>query len=65
MRGTGLGTALVRHCEQAAQTRGCTRLYLCSTTAVGLYRALGWHAIADEPYGNENVTILAKDLTAA
>jgi len=62
LRGRGLGTTLVRHCEQAGKARGFDRLYLYTTTAAGLYLNLGWHEIARERYGAEDVTTLAKNL---
>jgi GNAT superfamily N-acetyltransferase len=63
-RGHGTGGMLVRHAEARAHAMGVQWLYLYSTTAVGLYRRLGWRAIFQQFYAGALVTVMGKDLTA-
>lgn len=48
-RGTGLGIALVRHCEALAHGLGVERLYLYTAGQEPFYRKLGWHDVATVP----------------
>jgi GNAT superfamily N-acetyltransferase len=60
-RGKGIASALVRHAVGQAATMGVTRLYLYTESARGLYEKLGWHAIAEDHYEGQPVTIMAID----
>jgi GNAT superfamily N-acetyltransferase len=61
-RGNGIASALVRHAVQQAAMMGIARLYLYTEAARGLYEKLGWHAIAEDHYEGQTVTIMAIDL---
>jgi len=61
-RRQGIASALVRHAVRSAAGMGVLRLYPYSGPARGLYERLGWHAIADEEYEGQPVTITAIDL---
>ena len=63
LRGLGIATALVRHCEQTAARLGVKRVYLYTTTAIGLYAKTGWRPFTQDRYGSDVVTIMARDLT--
>jgi len=57
-RGRGIGSALVRRCEQEAWTAGVDRLYLHTSTAKALYERSGWLTLAEEDYEGERVTVM-------
>ncbi|MGW2254245.1 GNAT family N-acetyltransferase [Kitasatospora sp. NPDC001660] len=67
LRGTGLGTELLRRAEHEARTRGCRAavLYTISFQAPDFYRKLGWQLMGEvpcDPPGTSRV-FLTKDLT--
>ena len=55
-RGTGVGRALIEAAFERARRRGCARIQLdtneTNTSAVGLYRSLGFESFADPPGGD-------------
>lgn len=59
-RGQGIGTALVRRCEDEAWATGASRLYLYTSTAKRFYARLGWSTFAEDVYEGEPVTIMAR-----
>jgi GNAT superfamily N-acetyltransferase len=62
-RRQGIASALVRHAVREAAAMGVARLYLFTESARGLYERLGWHAIAEEAYEGQAVTIMAVTTT--
>lgn len=64
-RRLGIATQLVEACEAGALRLGIARVYLYSSTARLLHERLGWKRLADDVYGGEAVTIMAKDLIDA
>ena len=63
-RRKGIASALVRHAVRRAAMMGVARLYLFTESARNLYEKLGWHAIAEETYEGQAVTIMAIDIGA-
>jgi GNAT superfamily N-acetyltransferase len=59
-RRRGIGTALVRRCEQEAWSTGVKRLYLHTTTARDLYERLGWATLGEEAYEGGRVTVMLR-----
>lgn len=45
-RGGGVGAALTRELHELARTRGCTALFLLTTTASDFFAHLGFHPVA-------------------
>ena len=58
-RGRGVASALVRRVVQEAARLGYARLYLFTEDAHGLYKKIGWQAIATEQFQGLGVTIMA------
>lgn len=63
-RGKGIATTLVRHIEQAAESRGIRKLYLFTEHARDLYARLGWNEMEVCEYQGVNVVIMSKRLDA-
>ena len=63
-RGQGIGTALVRRCEDEARSAGADRIYLYTERARAreLYRRLGWAVRSSELYEGEPVWVMERDL---
>ncbi len=55
-RGAGVGRALIEAAFERARERGCARIDLdtneTNTSAIGLYRSLGFESFADPPGGH-------------
>ncbi|MFI9269577.1 GNAT family N-acetyltransferase [Kitasatospora sp. NPDC052896] len=68
LRGSGLGSRVLRHAEQEARARGCHAavLYTISFQAPGFYRRHGWRELGEvpcDPPGTSRV-FMTKELTA-
>ena len=61
-RRRGLGSDLVRHVMQHAQSNGIRRLYLYTPDQEQLYARLGWRIFSREPYHGTPVTIMCIDM---
>jgi GNAT superfamily N-acetyltransferase len=64
LRGRGIATALIAHCETEAAALGFGVLHLYTDSAVELYLRLGWSAIGSEWYDRGVKTVMSKDLAA-
>jgi GNAT superfamily N-acetyltransferase len=64
-RGEGIGSALVRACEAEAARRHIETLYLCTDSAAGLYRGLGWRYHGAGEHQGHPLEIYSRDLRAA
>ncbi|MEA2580093.1 MAG: hypothetical protein QOE83_985 [Actinomycetota bacterium] len=60
-RGRGIGTALIRRCEQEAWSVGANCLYLHTTTAQDLYERLGWVTLGEEAYEDGSVMLMVRE----
>jgi GNAT superfamily N-acetyltransferase len=61
-RRRGVGRALVEHAVREAAGMGVRRLYLYTAAARRLYEGVGWHAISEEPYEGQLVTVMEIEL---
>jgi GNAT superfamily N-acetyltransferase len=61
-RRRGVGSRLVSHVEACALSFGVQRLYLYTSEARGFYERLAWRVVAEDRYGGEPITIMARDL---
>ena len=57
-REQGIGTALVKHVQNAAQAAGIKSLYLFTPNKEAFYARLGWVSLANENYRETPVTIM-------
>lgn len=57
-RGAGIGSALVRHLQKFAVSRGCGPLYLWTPGATRLYERCGWTIIHRTTYNSQPITIM-------
>ena len=57
-RGTGVGTALMRHAVTEASRIDVPQVYLYTSSARGFYERLGWAVLRDDAYEGEQVTIM-------
>ena len=60
-RGRGIGTALVRRCEEEAWGLGVDRLYLYTAVAEGFYEQLGWVTLGQEEYEGSMETVMLRE----
>jgi predicted N-acetyltransferase YhbS len=60
-RGRGIGTALVRRCEEEAWATGANRMYLYTSPARHFYARLGWSTLAEDVYEGKPVTIMVRE----
>ena len=65
-RHRGIGTALVRRCEDEARLSGAERMYLYTERprARALYEHLGWTTLAIERYEDAPVWLMVRELDA-
>ena len=61
-RNRGIGSALVRTCEDGARTFGVRHLYLYTEEAEALYQRLGWETIDRAQFQGEDAAIMRKTL---
>jgi predicted amidohydrolase/N-acetylglutamate synthase-like GNAT family acetyltransferase len=61
-RGRGVGTALVRRCEEETRRLGVRRLHLYTEEASGFYAPLGWSVASQEEYEGESVVVMTREL---
>jgi predicted N-acetyltransferase YhbS len=61
-RQRGIGTALVRRCEEEARNAGMCRLYLYTSTAEDFYAGVGWVKVDEGRHESKSVAIMARDL---
>lgn len=61
-RQRGIGSALVRHCENAARHLDVDTLYLYASSGEGLYLRLGYQVIERLFWEREDVAIMSKRL---
>ena len=61
-RKRGIGTLLVRRCEEEAKSLGERRLVLYTEAAENYYLHLGWSISSREPYEGEQVVVMKRDL---
>ena len=61
-RGSGVGSALIRHIMQVAARRGLSALYLFTPDRVAFYERLGWTERSHELYQGVPVTLMQADL---
>jgi GNAT superfamily N-acetyltransferase len=57
-RGKGIGTALVRHAQQFATSRGINPLYLWTPGSTRLYENCGWKVSQRTTYSSRPVTLM-------
>lgn len=60
-RGRGVGTGLVRRCEEEARRLRARRLYLYTETAASFYASLGWSVVTQEEYEGEPVVVMVRE----
>jgi predicted N-acetyltransferase YhbS len=60
-RAQGIGTALVRRCEQEAAATGKRSMYLY-TSIEAFYERLGWTVRSREPYEGKTVVVMERTL---
>jgi predicted amidohydrolase/GNAT superfamily N-acetyltransferase len=61
-RGRGVGTGLVRRCEEETRRLGVRRLHLYTEEASGFYARLGWSVASHEEYEGESVVVMIREL---
>jgi predicted amidohydrolase/GNAT superfamily N-acetyltransferase len=61
-RRRGVGTGLVRRCEEEARRLGVRRLHLYTEEASGFYAPLGWSVASQEEYEGESVVVMVHEL---
>jgi GNAT superfamily N-acetyltransferase len=61
-RGRGIGSALVRACEEGARSFGERRLYLYTSEAEALYARLGWETIERCAFQGQPVAVMLREL---
>jgi predicted N-acetyltransferase YhbS len=61
-RRRGVGTSLVRRCEDEARSVGERRLYLYTLTGEAFYERLGWSVISREQYEGEDTVVMERGL---
>jgi len=61
-RGSGVGSALIRHIMQRAARGGLGTLYLFTPDRVEFYRRLDWVELSRELYQGVPVTLMQVDL---
>ena len=61
-RNRGIGTTLVRRCEQQARALGVERLYVFTGRARDFYARLGWEVIGLDADAGGEVTLMARHL---
>jgi GNAT superfamily N-acetyltransferase len=57
-RNSGVGTALIRHAQQFAASRGINRLYLWTPGSTGLYERCGWTVYEHTRYNYRPITLM-------
>lgn len=57
-RGAGIGTALLRHAQQFATSRGIRRLYLWTPGSTHLYEECGWTVSEHIHYNSRPITLM-------
>lgn len=60
-RGRGLGSTLVRRCEDMARQLGIERLYLYTAGQEAFYRKIGWVDVATVPMRRACATVMATE----
>jgi predicted amidohydrolase/GNAT superfamily N-acetyltransferase len=61
-RGRGVGTALVRRCEEETRRLPVRRLHLYTEAAAGFYAPLGWSVVTEEEYEGGSVVVMVREL---
>jgi GNAT superfamily N-acetyltransferase len=61
-RGHGIGSALVRACEDGARSFGVTKLYLYTEAATALYTRLGWETLEVTTFQAKCAVIMQRSL---
>jgi GNAT superfamily N-acetyltransferase len=62
MRRRGVGSVLVRACEEHAERLGSRALFLYTERARGFYERLGWSLTLDTRYEDALVSVMARSL---
>lgn len=59
-RHRGIGSALVRECEEGARAAGVSELFLDTSEAEALYRRLGWETIERTAFQGATVAVMRR-----